>query len=199
MRQTKTKLDNPRTWIMNSDDSLAAERIGTGMLLKGEIEKQYTVEDARKKLEAEFEVFKDGDSRYVIKTLIERSETDHKLLQGIMQPDKSYNKAFQYFFQQSRRVGYKLPYGNLVFLDNDSAVQLAVEYFRGDKKPELPKRKKRPGRVTVKPKTENESVCREPNRTPEVIAATEDTRKKTEGTKKKGIDIDGQLSLFGLM
>ena len=198
MREAKMEPGSPIPQKKNDRDALAAERIRTGMLLGGEVRQQYTVDDVRNKLEAELEVFKDGDSKYVIKKLIERSETDCKLLQGIMRPDKSYDKAFQYFFQQSRSVGYKLPYGNLVFLDNDIAVRLAVEYFKGSKKTQLPVRKKRTVKVEVKTEPDSRSINKEPAGPPENLPVTEVAKKKTEGIKKKGSDIDGQLSLFGL-
>lgn len=201
MREAKMEPGSPIPQRKNDRDALAAERIRTGMLLGGEVRQQYTVDDVRNKLEAELEVFKDGDSRYVIKKLIERSETDCKLLQGIMRPDKSYDKAFQYFFQRCRSIGYKLPYGNLVFLDNDAAVRLAVEYFKGDVKPQSPARKKRAIKPEGKAKVEVEIKpdARIAEKELEKVTATEVLKKKPDGIKKKGVDIDGQLSLFGLV
>lgn len=200
MREAKMDPSSQITQKMNNNNALAVERIRNGMLLSGEVIQLYTVDDARKKLEKEFEVFKDGDSRYLIKNLIECSETDHKLLQGIMQPDKSYDKAFQYFFQRSRRVGYKLPYGNLVFLDNDLAVRLAVEYFKGDVKPQSPTKNKRTVKPKVRAKVEAQikPEARSAEKKPEKVSAAEIVKKKPDGVKKRGVDIDGQLSLFGL-
>lgn len=191
MREAKMEPGSPISQRKNDRDALAAERIRTGMLLGGEVKQQYTVDDVRNKLEAELEVFKDGDSRYVIKKLIERSETDCKLLQGIMRPDKSYDKAFQYFFQRSRSIGYKLPYGNLVFLDNDSAVRLAVEYFKGEKKTIQPKKKR-----TIKVAEVKTPVETKAERTPvPLIDKVLGDKKSSEGKKKEN-GVDGQISLF---
>lgn len=174
----------------------AATQIEEELLLPDPAEKQepeYTVDDVRQKLEAELEIYRDGDSRYVVQKLIELSAKDTKLLAGIMRPDKSYDKAFQYFFLQSRKVGYKLPYGNLVFLDNDSAVKLAVEYFKLTKPPQARKKKKRGS------KTVSAAEVKEPQPM-EKVATSEvpEENKNMESTKKKVRDIDGQISLFDL-
>lgn len=92
----------------------------------------FTIDDVSVKLRKELTIYKDGDSKYVVEKLIELSKTDQKLLNNIMQPHKSYDKAFVYFYEKSRSVGHKMPHGNMVYLDNDMAVKLSVEYFNRD-------------------------------------------------------------------
>lgn len=92
----------------------------------------FTIEDVSAKLRKELTIYKDGDSKYVVEKLIELCKTNQKLLNNIMQPHKSYDKAFMYFYEKSRNVGYKMPHGNMVYLDNDIAVKLSVEYFNRD-------------------------------------------------------------------
>lgn len=196
-----------------------AERIRKGLLLPGETAKaeklpEYTVEDVRKKLEAELEIYRDGDSKYVVKKLIERCEKDKDLLNAIMLPHKSYDKAFQYFYERSRTVGYKMPHGNMVYLDNDKAVELSVEYFKKDDKAEKkaapPKEKPKQKTVSKKPTPSKENPKQkeslkkptgEAKKTevpeiavkPESIKESEKPKQQPKSNKK---EIDGQMSLF---
>lgn len=137
----------------------------------------YTVEDARKKLEEELKIYKDGDSKYVVNKLIELCNTDDELLNAIMLPQKSYDKAFQYFYEKSRTVGYKMPRGNMIYLDNDAAVKLSVEYF------------KRNDAQVVKKKASDKKP---------VVQRTDPSPKKPEEPKKKKNELDGQMSLFDI-
>lgn len=189
----------------------AVERIRRGLLISAKHEPEYTIDDVKKKLEAELKIYRDGDSKYTVEKLIELCKTDKELLNGIMLPHKSYDKAFQYFFEKSRTVGYKMPTGNMVYLDNDTAVKLSVEYFKRDdtaeeKKKAAVKKKaadKKPVKVNAviqktntlpvdtkkqesSDKTHNEQV----NRIPEKL--------KQEQSKAKRSDMEGQVSLFDL-
>ena len=138
--------------------------------------KEYTIENAREKLEAELKFYRDGDSKYVVEKLIERCEVDKELLNAIMLPHKSYDKAFQYFYQKSRTVGYKMPHGNMVYLDNEMAVQLSIEYFKQDDAAEEKKK------VVVKKDQPTKSLP---------------GKEKKEYMPKKS-EMDGQISLFEL-
>lgn len=161
----------------------------------------YTVEDVRKKLGEELKIYKDGDSKYVVDKLIELCCTDEMLRNAIMLPHKSYDKAFQYFYQQSRNVGYTMPHGNMVYLDNDKAVELSVEYFKRDDAAE--EKKKTQKKVT--PKQRDKAVSKDKTKTepkPEkkngISKAGIDKPpvKKEQDTKQKKKNIDGQMSLF---
>lgn len=196
-----------------------AKRIRKGLLLPGETAKvektpEYTVEDVRKKLEAELEIYRDGDSKYVVEKLIERCEKDKGLLNAIMLPHKSYDKAFQYFYERSRTVGYKMPHGNMVYLDNDKAVELSVEYFKKDDKAEKkaapPKEKPKQKVASKKPTPSKENPKQKealkkpageakkpeapiPAEKPEDIKEPEKPKQQPKANKK---EIDGQMSLF---
>lgn len=199
--------------------SEATNRIRLGLLLPGvvaekkpEAEKppEHTIDDVRKKLEAELKIYKDGDSKYVVEHLIELCKTDKKLLEAIMLPHKSYDKAFQYFFERSRTVGYTMPRGNMVYLDNDKAVALSVEYFKKDEKAKpTPKPASKPAAKPVskstapppagdkdkvqKPKAKHAAAKpAPPPKEPEKPKQPEPVKE----AKPKKKEIDGQMSLF---
>lgn len=178
-------------------NELAVERIRKGLLLPvatAPIEKtpEHTIEDVRKKLEAELGIYRDGDSKYVVEKLIERCEKDKDLLNAIMLPHKSYDKAFQYFFECSRTVGYKMPHGNMVYLDNDKAVNLSVEYFKKDDKAE---KKQKVGKKAVpkKEKPKAELVTKKQEEAKKSKAPVPATKPESKTNKR---EIDGQMSLF---
>lgn len=155
----------------------------------------YTIEDVRKKLEAELKLYRDGDSKYVVEKLIEQCETDKELLKAIMLPHKSYDKAFQYFYQKSRTVGYKMPQGNMVYLDNDAAVKLSVEYFKLDDASEEKKKeqKKEQKKAAVKaPKIPEKKV--RTNAKPE--PKKKEPKQSELKSKTNKNEMDGQMSLF---
>lgn len=172
----------------------AAGRIKEGLLLpvNQEPKKVYTVEDVRKKLEEELKIYKDGDSKYVVDQLIKLCDTDEELLSAIMLPHKSYDKAFQYFYKQSRNVGYKMPHGNMVYLDNDKAVELSVEYFKRDDAAE--EKKKLEKEVTRKENAKKRKTT-EVSKTA-VVKKEADIPRQEIGKKKN--EMDGQLTLFDL-
>lgn len=163
----------------------------------------YTVEDVRKKLEAELKIYRDGDSKYVVEKLIEQCETDKELLNAIMLPHKSYDKAFQYFYQKSRTVGYKMPHGNMVYLDNDSAVKLSIEYFKRDDAAEAKKKPPKKNPVSTKnkgkevPKKQKVSKPKESSKEPEKPKRQPKQEPKRE-TKHNKNEMAGQMSLFDL-
>lgn len=154
----------------------------------------YTVDDVRKKLEAELKIYRDGDSKYVVEKLIEKCETDKDLLNAIMLPHKSYDNAFQYFYQKSRTVGYKMPHGNMVYLDNDSAVKLSIEYFkRGDA---AEAKKNPPKKATVKPKDKGKEVQKKQVSPPKSKIPPKAPEKPKQEPKPKKNEMAGQMSLF---
>lgn len=218
--------------ISAEDIAAAAERIRQGMILPlisesaeelldkavKATEKEpksppvvHTVEDVKKKLEAELEIYRDGDSKYVVDKLVELCQKDKVLLEAIMLPHKSYDKAFQYFYQQSRTVGYQMPHGNLVYLDNDAAVKLSVEYFKKDDAVEAKKKNtQRPASKQGKAKQEDSKNKAQPFKPQAEIKPATVTAKQAEPKKEpaprrepepkaqkpKTREIDGQLSLF---
>lgn len=170
----------------------------------------HTIEDVKKKLEAELEIYRDGDSKYVVEKLIELCQKDKVLLEAIMLPHKSYDKAFQCFYQQSRTVGYQMPHGNLVYLDNDAAVKLSVEYFKKDDAAEAKKRNAqrsapKPAKLKQDNKTKAQPSKPQADVKPGAAVAKQVEPKKEllthkepepKAQKPKVKEIDGQLSLF---
>lgn len=161
----------------------------------------HTVEEVKKKLEEELKIYRDGDSKYVIEKLIELCNTDKDLLNAIMLPHKSYDKAFQYFYQKSRNVGYKMPHGNMVYLDNDKAVELSVEYFKRD---DAAEEKKKTQKKAI-PKQRDKAVSKDKTKAgPKSVKKNELSKtemdkspvKKEQETKQNKKDIAGQMSLF---
>lgn len=152
----------------------------------------YTVEDVKKKLEEELKIYKDGDSKYVVDKLIELCNTDAVLLNAIMLPHKSYDKAFQYFYEKSRNVGYKMPHGNMVYLDNDKAVKLSVEYFKRNDSAAVNKKVHKEKANPLK-KEAKKTKTKPEEKKPEV---KKELAKQKPETKKKSSDMDGQISLF---
>ena len=206
-----------------SDNTTAAviKRIRLGLLLSvapGSVsadqksdmlpaESRHTIEDVEEKLERALEIYRDGDSHYVIKKLIELCETDKVLLEAIMLPHKSYDKAFQYFFGRCRTVGYRMPYGNLVFLDNNVAVKLAVEYFKRDDFAEAKKKAENRRRKVKKTANKAKEELAKAESSATAATAKQEEMKKgpthssdcDESKSKKGAkskDMAGQLSLF---
>lgn len=154
----------------------------------------YTVDDVRKKLEAELKIYRDGDSKYVVEKLIEKCETDKDLLNAIMLPHKSYDNAFQYFYQKSRTVGYKMPHGNMVYLDNDSAVKLSIEYFKRDDAAEA--KKNPPKKATAKPNDKGKEVQKKQVSPAKSKIPPKAPEKPKQEPKPKKNEMAGQMSLF---
>lgn len=170
--------------------------IGRATEGQAKAEPEYTVDDVKNKLEAELKIYRDGDSKYVVEKLIEKCETDKELLNAIMLPHKSYDNAFQYFYQKSRSVGYKMPHGNMVYLDNDSAVKLSVEYFKRDDAAEA--KKNPPKKAAVKPKDKGKKMPKKqmaPVKPKEILKTPEKPKQKLKAKKNEMI---GQMSLFDL-
>lgn len=178
------------------DTAGAAGRIRMGLLLPAA---GHTVEDAKQKLEEELKIYRDGDSKYVVEKLIKLCEEDKDLLEAIMLPHKSYDKAFQYFYQKSHAVGYKMPHGNLVYLDNDAAVKLSVEYFKKDDSAGGVKTPAK-GRPKVAGKTaaarENKKTKPKEAPKPPQSPKPKEVPRAAQNPKPRKNEMAGQISLF---
>ena len=110
----------------------------------------YTYEDAKEKLDKERRIFQgDRDSEYVIDGILEACLVDQELLDNVMRPEKSYVGAFQYFANKARE-GHCIIVGNTHFMDTDTALKYAIDYFNSvDKKPKATRKTKK----TEKPAT----------------------------------------------
>lgn len=180
----------------------AAGRIQEGLLIAEQAareEKQHghTLEDVRKKLEAELQIYRDGDSKYVVEKLLELCATDNELLNAIMLPHKTYDKAFRYFYDRSRTVGYQMPHGGVVYLDNNKAVELSVEYFKKDDAAEEKKKAEQKAAQQIKQKlatAEKKADAKQESKGPEPKKLEKSHEPKAN---KKGLN--GQLSLFDIL
>ena len=83
------------------------------------------------KLKKEAEQFKDADSEYVITGLIELTKVDQDFRNNLMREDKTYG-GFMEFMYKAAQDGYCVRYGNVGWLDRDTALGLAIDYFNHD-------------------------------------------------------------------
>lgn len=93
------------------------------------------------KLENERKVFTDTDSCYVIDGLIEAAKKDITLAKAILLPEKSYEKAFRYFYKKCNKYG--VTHDQVTYLDNKIALDLSIQYMleperHEEKKPAVP-------------------------------------------------------------
>lgn len=88
----------------------------------------YTYEDCKQKLEEERKIFCDSDSQYVIDGLLAMCEINPNFRNNVMREDKSYSGAFKHFMEMARN-GYALEYNGVTYLDNDTALGFAMDYF----------------------------------------------------------------------
>jgi len=95
------------------------------------------------KLQKEAEQFKDSDSEYVIAGLIELCKVDPDFRNNLMREDKSYGGFMEYMFHAAQS-GYCVKYGNVGWIDRDTALGLAIDYYNADsEKMEAEEKKKR--------------------------------------------------------
>lgn len=172
------------------------DRQATG---RNQEEKQhgYTLEDVRKKLEAELQIYRDGDSKYVVEKLLELCATDKELLNAIMLPHKTYDKAFRYFYDRSRTIGYKMPHGGVVYLDNDKAVELSVEYFKKDDAAE--EKKKAEQKAAQQPKQKPAAAEKKADKKQGAKGPEPKKPEKSPEPKVNKKELNGQLSLFDIL
>lgn len=83
------------------------------------------------KLTKEKEMFKDNDSQYVITALMELTKVDQDFRNNLMREDKSYS-GFMEYMEKAARNGYCIKYGNIGWLDRDTALGLAIDYYNND-------------------------------------------------------------------
>lgn len=91
-------------------------------------EEKHDYTECCEKLNKEREMFKDADSQFVIDGLLKHCKEDANFRANIMRKDKSYAGAFEYFAGKAKQ-GYCVRYGNVSYLDNTLALDLAIDYF----------------------------------------------------------------------
>jgi len=90
-----------------------------------------TYEDCVVKLNKEAELFKDEDSRYVITGLLELCKVDADFRNNVMRKDKTYGGFMEYMFEAAKK-GYCIKYGNVGWIDRDTGLGLAIDYYNTD-------------------------------------------------------------------
>lgn len=108
------------------------------------------------KLQKEAEQFKDSDSEYVITGLLELCKVDPDFRNNLMREDKSYGGFMEYMFKAAQS-GYCVKYGNVGWLDRDTALGLAIDYYNHDSKKAEAIEKKRREEESAKRKAEAEA------------------------------------------
>lgn len=92
-----------------------------------------TYEECEAKLNAEAETFKDADSQYVIQGLLELCRVDQDFRNNVMRKDKSYGGFMEYMYKAAQK-GYCVKYGNVGWVDRDTGLGLAIDYYNNDEK-----------------------------------------------------------------
>lgn len=149
---------------------------------------KYTVEDVVRKLMKETEEFPDGDSKYVIDGLIAKCRKFPELIDKIMQEHKSYAGAFKYFYKKAMDKKAGIVHGQVCYLDNAIALQLAIEYFFFDeakaeaerKAAEEERRKKLEELQSKKKKTTRKKSTTKKSSTKKVESKKSETESKPE-------------------
>ena len=130
-----------------------------------------TYEECAEKLGKEKEQFKDADSQYVIDGLIELSKVDQDFRNNIMREDKTYGGCMEYLFKAAKN-GYCVRYGNVGWIDRDTGLGLAIEYYNNDEE-------------KIKAEEEAEKKAEAEKRKAEAAKKKTTTKKKTTKTKAK--------------
>lgn len=137
---------------------------------------EHTYEECVAKLDKEAEMFKDPDSQYVIEGLKELCKVDADFRNNVMQEDKTYGGFMEYMYKAAQN-GYCVKYGNVGWIDRDTGLGLAIDYYNADiKKMEAEEEKKRKEEA-AKRKAEADKKKKE---------ASKNGKKKTTTRKKKG-------------
>ena len=88
----------------------------------------HTYEECEAKLLKEREVWKDADSQFVIDGLLKECKENPTFRDNVMREGKSYAGAFDYFADLAKQ-GFAVKYGNVTYLDNEMALEYAINYF----------------------------------------------------------------------
>lgn len=94
-------------------------------------EGESTYGECAAKLLMETKELQDADNRYVITGLLELLKIDGDFRNNFMRKEKSYAGFEEYMFDAVQK-GYCGRKGNMAWLDKDSALGLAIDYFNAD-------------------------------------------------------------------
>lgn len=158
-------------------------------------------EKACEKLRGERDKAKDKQfAGPVIGRLLERCAEDNGLAQDVMQEHKTWEKCFEYIFEQARKQAK----GNSAAVRDDVVCEWAEDYYHKDDKAEEEK-KAREAAERKKKETERKKKAAEKKPLASQEAGTYANKGKAADKpaeskpKKNSKDIDGQMDLFSMM
>lgn len=174
-----------------------------------EAEKEENLKTAKEKLEEELEKSKDKTfSKPIIEYLLGRCEEDKGLAQDIEQPHKTWDKCFEYIYNQARKHAK----GNRACIREDVVYEWAEDYYRKDDKAESEKKAKEDAekkKNQQKQKDEQKKRIERMEKNHEKNGPSKNSGKTTKPVepkkqeeskaKKNSNDMEGQLDLFTLM
>lgn len=129
-------------------------------IIKLETEGNASYEDCEAKLNKEAEVFKDPDSQYVIEGLKELCKVDGDFRNNVMRKEKTYG-GFMEYMEKAARNGYCIKYGNIGWIDRDTGLGLALDYYNADSEKMEAEEKKKREEEAAKRKAEAEKKKKE--------------------------------------
>lgn len=145
---------------------------------------------AKEKLEKEMKAAKDKTfAEPVIEYLLKRCEEDLGLAQDVVQEHKTWEKCFDYVYEQARKQAK----GNRAAVRDDVVYEWAEDYYHKDDKAEEEKKAKEAAERKKKQEERAKKTKSEPQKT-ETPKAKEEPK-----PKKNSRDMDGQLDMFSIM
>lgn len=176
-------------------------------------------QSAKEKLEMERKDAKDKTfAEPVIGYLLKRCEEDEGLSQDVVQKHKTWNKCFDYIYEQARKQAK----GNRCAVRDDVVYEWAEDYYHRDDKAEEEKKAKeaeeRKKKEAAKKKEKDKKVKKESTskgnnakattlkngmdnhkNSKEEIATRAEKEAQKPQSKKNNKDIDGQMDLFSFI
>lgn len=145
---------------------------------------------AKEKLEKEMKADKDKTfAEPVIEYLLKRCEEDLGLAQDVVQEHKTWEKCFDYIYEQARKQAK----GNRAAVRDDVVYEWAEDYYHKDDKAEEEKKAKEAAERKKKQEERAKKTKSEPQKT-ETPKAKEEPK-----PKKNSRNMDGQLDMFSIM
>lgn len=145
---------------------------------------------AKEKLEKEMKADKDKTfAEPVIGYLLKRCEEDLGLAQDVVQEHKTWEKCFDYIYEQARKQAT----GNRAAVRDDVVYEWAEDYYHKDDKAEEEKKAKEAAERKKKQEERAKKAKSEPKK------AETPKPKEEPKPKKNSKDMDGQLDMFSIM
>lgn len=182
----------------NKEALQSETRQETGKAMKTENIKPVK-ERAKEKLEKELQSAKNKHfAEPIMNYLLKRCQEDEGLAQDVVQEHKTYQKCFDYIYNQARKQSKE----DYAWICDDTVYEWAEDYYHKDDKAEEEKKakiKKEKKEVKVKKeKAKTEQKVIKPKLESREITFSKNTQEKIK-PKKNSKDIEGQLDIFSLI